>query len=140
MTHIPAVILRTLRISIHIPRVGDDHDDLHRRRGDLRFQSTSPVWGMTLQPVVMSPTVAISIHIPRVGDDFVVQGYRIVGIISIHIPRVGDDQILACSAEILREFQSTSPVWGMTCSLCKRTHWLAISIHIPRVGDDAPMP
>ena len=35
-------------ISIHIPRVGDDRElDEFTDKGEL-FQSTSPVWGMTI--------------------------------------------------------------------------------------------
>ena len=34
--------------------------------------------------------------------------------ISIHIPRVGDDEELVQKALASPEFQSTSPVWGMT--------------------------
>ena len=33
------------------------------------FQSTSPVWGMTLVTISIFYTSAVSIHIPRVGDD-----------------------------------------------------------------------
>ena len=60
------------RISIHIPRVGDDLD--------------------RILPALDS---VISIHIPRVGDDaaFVVV-LALPGEISIHIPRVGDDRFV----------------------------------------------
>ena len=34
------------------------------------------------------------------------------------------------------QFQSTSPVWGMTKYMRSSTHTVVISIHIPRVGDD----
>ena len=79
------------------------------------FQSTSPVWGMTLGRVAPDKTFVISIHIPRVGDD--AMGNTMFSArcgISIHIPRVGDDalrRILAAGV-------------------------FSISIHIPRVGDD----
>ena len=33
-------------------------------------------------------------------------------------------------------FQSTSPVWGMTADGYQNTYEWEISIHIPRVGDD----
>ena len=35
------------------------------------------------------------------------------------------------------QFQSTSPVWGMTRNTLRKKQFCAISIHIPRVGDDA---
>ena len=37
--------------------------------GDAKFQSTSPVWGMTDVWRAARYTTRISIHIPRVGDD-----------------------------------------------------------------------
>ena len=57
-----------------------------------KFQSTSPVWGMTTTGAVSSRSKTISIHIPRVGDD----------------------QKQAASLTVHVVFQSTSPVWGMT--------------------------
>ena len=56
-------------ISIHIPRVGDDVRFQRFRHIRLRFQSTSPVWGMTEGQLRDCYAFAISIHIPRVGDD-----------------------------------------------------------------------
>ena len=60
--------------------------------------------------------------------------------ISIHIPRVGDDAWKWTITESSPRFQSTSPVWGMTCQDCRREYWTVISIHIPRVGDDDERP
>ena len=60
---------RRVRISIHIPRVGDDWEDVDREKEYDRFQSTSPVWGMTIYFALIFFSVFISIHIPRVGDD-----------------------------------------------------------------------
>ena len=56
-------------ISIHIPRVGDDRRLWTLISAASPFQSTSPVWGMTLPVVSRGGSLAISIHIPRVGDD-----------------------------------------------------------------------
>ena len=61
--------IRILRISIHIPRVGDDQKQAASLTVPKVFQSTSPVWGMTLPVVSRGGSLAISIHIPRVGDD-----------------------------------------------------------------------
>ena len=122
------------------------------------FQSTSPVWGMTIKEMERVSTTAISIHIPRVGDDEIRTSPRAGDGISIHIPRVGDD-LPKLSKPWLRwifqstspvwgmtrwmkprtkpaTFQSTSPVWGMTIPQIDRDASLIISIHIPRVGDD----
>ena len=56
--------------------------------------------------------------------------------ISIHIPRVGDDDRAVDDADIRQQFQSTSPVWGMTHGEGHAHVPEQISIHIPRVGDD----
>ena len=56
-------------ISIHIPRVGDDEESIIEPLTDKKFQSTSPVWGMTTTAMIMFLSFCISIHIPRVGDD-----------------------------------------------------------------------
>ena len=57
-------------------------------------------------------------------------------IISIHIPRVGDDAQMLGLDTTQYQFQSTSPVWGMTTVSATSILSRAISIHIPRVGDD----
>ena len=126
---------RVSRISIHIPRVGDDLHGVVSIRKKPRFQSTSPVWGMTSRTAAKSFPWFISIHIPRVGDDDGILDVLAPMVISIHIPRVGDDP----NALTLRQsgqFQSTSPVWGMTSSPNAAINSASISIHIPRVGDD----
>ena len=126
-----------MAISIHIPRVGDDIWHVVRWAQQMRFQSTSPVWGMTILRERLFENIQISIHIPRVGDDPVMAvRFRPACIISIHIPRVGDDRCRLMITAVIDSFQSTSPVWGMT--IIRR--WMSttgfISIHIPRVGDD----
>ena len=63
------VLRHILVISIHIPRGGDD---LRAKPGILphrKFQSTSPVGGMTLAAALGLLKDEISIHIPRGGDD-----------------------------------------------------------------------
>ena len=103
------------KISIHVPRVGDDPVVLvapslktyfypRPPRGGRRterveegtateFLSTSPAWGTTLHPSRRRFFAnTISIHVPRVGDDDLLldsRGQRFF--ISIHVPRVGDD-------------------------------------------------
>ena len=113
MTVSRAMGIHTGRISIHIPRVGDDLDLIAVDTINERFQSTSPVWGMTYTSRVLFSRIRISIHIPRVGDDTFSQASKPSCRISIHIPRVGDDRK---QRFLLREQK--------------------ISIHIPRVGDD----
>ena len=56
--------------------------------------------------------------------------------ISIRIPRVGDDGCTPPFFWMAKEFQSTSPVWGMTAEPGRVYQIHYISIHIPRVGDD----
>ena len=77
--HIPRVgddapflrhVVHKQAISIHIPRVGDDEKISVRLSKYRRFQSTSPVWGMTPVRMYRAEIFQISIHIPRVGDDY----------------------------------------------------------------------
>ena len=56
--------------------------------------------------------------------------------ISIHAPRVGSDCQDFSGEFSPRLFQSTLPVWGATCRLCRWLAQIPISIHAPRVGSD----
>ena len=61
-----------MRISIHVPREGDDLHDGHEQL----------------------PT-DISIHVPREGDDvFPMDPNQYLHRISIHVPREGDDSLI----------------------------------------------
>ena len=66
---------RVSRISIHIPRVGDDGGWTQKTWREIIFQSTSPVWGMTEDKAEFERMRIISIHIPRVGDDIAIDCY-----------------------------------------------------------------
>ena len=52
------------------------------------------------------------------------------------ISNVGGGHLSLNRCGIACEFQSTSPVWGMTAVDADGTEIYEISIHIPRVGDD----
>ena len=69
MTDDKILVYYNIKISIHIPRVGDDTILTHMTSGTRQFQSTSPVWGMTAVTLRYNALIKISIHIPRVGDD-----------------------------------------------------------------------
>ena len=77
MTISKAVFINVARVSIHIPRVGDDVQTY----------------------IQLQRIVKISIHIPRVGDDKSVTDEQQRNGISIHIPRVGDDLIFSRNGE-----------------------------------------
>ena len=57
------------RLSIHVPRVGDDAIMPSTSLHWFSFLSTSPAWGTTLAFLHGSLAVTLSIHVPRVGDD-----------------------------------------------------------------------
>ena len=125
------------KISIHVPRAGDDRNCFAAAMLLTTFQSTSPVRGTTHARLFVQQLLTISIHVPRAGDD-------------------GDFEVYApCTPE----FQSTSPVRGTTSFTpmkvpsalyfnprppCGGRPVLAlhfaqagqISIHVPRAGDD----
>ena len=80
------------KISIHVPRVGDDAGVSFGTIAFPLFLSTSPAWGTTSAANYDEYIMIISIHVPRVGDDPGPQGVQgEPGQISIHVPRVGDD-------------------------------------------------
>ena len=56
-------------ISIHVPRVGDDLQQSIDNSQAFAFLSTSPAWGTTGPVFATSVAMVISIHVPRVGDD-----------------------------------------------------------------------
>ena len=58
------------RISIHVPRAGDDSLPARSRSTATTFQSTSPVRGTTPTDLGDKAYFTISIHVPRAGDDF----------------------------------------------------------------------
>ena len=92
---------------------------------------------MTGDAIFIRQANSISIHIPRVGDDVSEVADRVIdAVISIHIPRVGDDGCFLGGVALGGQFQSTSPVWGMTDPAERDRRAQTISIHIPRVGDD----
>ncbi len=63
-------------ISIHVPRVGDDHLKINAIASVIKFQSTSPAWGTTKIRNSIAAAFCISIHVPRVGDDVIpVKGF-----------------------------------------------------------------
>ena len=65
--------ITSVRISIHVPREGDDHRRLQGLDGTWQFQSTSPVRGTTILHVCGVSQHNISIHVPREGDDIDIQ-------------------------------------------------------------------
>ena len=67
-THSDTPLSETSRISIHVPREGDDDWILKKIR-----------------------EVEISIHVPREGDDLRLAMVTQMYYISIHVPREGDD-------------------------------------------------
>ena len=133
-------VAKPIRISIHVPRVGDDDElDEEGALDEILFQSTSPVWGTTQTHPRTWEVCMISIHVPRVGDDLSCHG------LSTHStyfnprppcggrprrlfycnapknfnprPPCGGRPIIRDMMDYIRQFQSTSPVWGTTCKV-----------------------
>ena len=129
----------SLRISIHVPRVGDDPFGCSSVMLSSPFQSTSPVWGTTGSCAKdHSYTSDFNPRPPCGGRHHNVLFSPKNFHISIHVPRVGDDAIGNVPFGDYNIFQSTSPVWGTTAGVTTRPSGRAISIHVPRVGDDPP--
>ena len=81
-----------IRISIHVPRVGDDWPSICDFCRYGHFYPRPPRGGRPL-------TCACR--------------YAIISI-SIHVPRVGDDKFFGVFCHIAQKFLSTSPAWGTT--------------------------
>ena len=132
------VLISCITISIHTTRVGGDEYDNGKEPKSYKFQSTPPVWVVTVPTVAELLWLIISIHTTRVGGDF------------FHF---------SCFL-FFNQFQSTPPVWvvtstnnvGETNKIYFNPHhpcgwWLVfvlgvhctilISIHTTRVGGDS---
>ena len=83
-------------------------------RVSITFQSTRPVWGVTLCGDNDFTIIKISIHTPRVGRDDEQGRFNQEINISIHTPRVGRDSYDVTGGVDFMAFQSTRPVWGVT--------------------------
>ena len=127
-----------LIISIHTTHVGGDKTSQIFCVLYIQFQSTPPMWVVTVQnhfqfltlqqfqstpPMwVVTPTSTsqltddeISIHTTHVGGDFsIVTGAVGVGTISIHTTHVGGDFQVFSSQRPQALFQSTPPMWVVT--------------------------
>ena len=79
------------KISIHVPREGDDSCAPPLINASHGFQSTSPARGTTSREQGDPEDLSISIHVPREGDDPRRESQPPGQWISIHVPREGDD-------------------------------------------------
>ena len=126
------------RISIHVPRVGDDRKHLPPGQVVTVFLSTSPAWGTTPAPAARGGAERIFLSTsPAWGTTPTEVMLMTYEDISIHVPRVGDDKAAPYVYKVKNKFLSTSPAWGTTCRLMiSHCFPICISIHVPRVGDD----
>ena len=107
--------LFTERISIHVPREGDDVILWAMVEVLTYFNPRPPRGGRHIWPGCGRSGGRISIHVPREGDDNSIIQRFAHSRISIHVPREGDD----------------------ACPLRPPVRAPLISIHVPREGDDA---
>ena len=80
------------RISIHVPRVGDDQENAANITAVAQFLSTSPAWGTTVCKQcheLLHPDFYP--RPPRGGRLMSFNLFALGWAISIHVPRVGDD-------------------------------------------------
>ncbi len=128
--HVPrvgndAINLRQLtqvQISIHVPRVGNDDFAFAFCFLLTNFNPRSPCGERPSRTALKPSPLFISIHVPRVGNDhkWYISGIFAI-IISIHVPRVGNDNNHKTEQPNLNKFQSTFPVWGTTGSCCRQS-------------------
>ena len=114
-TEIYVMVFQALKISIHAPRVGRDHQPCCQRHGvSWHFNPRAPCGARPGRRALSWHRQGISIHAPRVGRDF----------------------RLSRPSPIRLGFQSTRPVWGATRYRARFVDGHLISIHAPRVGRD----
>ena len=144
-------------ISIHAPRTGSDSISMvsrptsmnfnprspHGERPSLayffaphvKFQSTLPARGATLNFYGQQQYQYISIHAPRTGSDLSVTVYCFISVISIHAPRTGSDMGVG-EAQTPAPISIHAPRTGSDVISVLLTSASNISIHAPRTGSD----
>ena len=81
-------------ISIHAPIVGCDVTQIGLYYVMVKFQSTHPSWGATVNNMAVNMLLLISIHAPIVGCDMDIIDFECTEEISIHAPIVGCDNTI----------------------------------------------
>ena len=125
-------------ISIHAPREGSDEQVIPLCRVLLRFQSTLPARGATIQEDEQLQEYKFQSTLPARGATVGRAAAGTDNPISIHAPREGSDhsEVFICPPAEL--FQSTLPARGATClTLRQKLVEMRISIHAPREGSDS---
>ena len=108
------IVLDTILISIHSPRMGRDQAVAKAKEQQHAFQSTLPAWGETSHG--------------NLGGE--------LGIYFNPLSPHGERPALPAPFPPIFLFQSTLPAWGETREQVS-PEWLAIiSIHSPRMGRD----
>ena len=94
------------------------------------------MWGATEEQERLAKLNEISIHAPRVGSDG--RPHRVSHRGEDFNPRspCGERRKFADIPDLMKQFQSTLPVWGATSSKLMSNRSSGISIHAPRVGSD----
>ena len=110
-----------LKFQSTLPVGGGTVDDLEAIRAAL-FQSTLPVGGGTDLVGGVRKVDAISIHPPRGGRDKFSRREKRGHFISIHPPRGGRDSTTFKGIALRSRFQSTLPVGGGTATAYFRAH------------------
>ncbi len=128
----------TPKISIHVPREGNDlgayssirygfHFNPRSPRGErpvhncrpndlVLFQSTFPARGTTHVAIVFVGLLPFQSTFPARGTTVEIRAFNYNRVISIHVPREGNDILSPGWTEILKIFQSTFPARGTTCA------------------------
>ena len=127
----------TTYISIHVPRVGDDGSSVVLVHSPANFYPRPPRGGRHGNATYTAISLEFLSTSPAWGTTYVFHNATSIHVdISIHVPRVGDDGQRNGAVLPSRRFLSTSPAWGTTPASFPVTHGVDISIHVPRVGDD----
>ncbi len=102
------------QVSIHTPNEGSDCTNDLKQHGEMRFQSTLPMKGVTLITCTTSPLSMFQSTLPMKGVTIARSYLRDRDDVSIHTPNEGSDNAIRRRITINVGFQSTLPMKGVT--------------------------
>ena len=131
-----ASITPTAKISIHVPRTGDDDRRKAHCPRNQYFNPRPPHGGRLFNCRPCRASDVISIHVPRTGDDFASSSGLSFSLLFQSTSPARGTTGYSMKKLTVNQFQSTSPVRGTTIGGKRIVLGINISIHVPRTGDD----
>ena len=125
-----------MKISIHVPREGDDRSCGAGKSARTNFNPRPPRGGRPFSLSLYLILVRFQSTSPARGTTILISNGEIIKSNFNPRPPRGGRLVTLDTAIHLHIFQSTSPARGTTDRLCENLQHGTISIHVPREGDD----